>query len=90
MNKSQIVDINILIYHIVNTAKMRSPVDTGNLRMNGLVVEGDTIIGGNEKVPYFEFTNNKGKNEGWFDNAVIQAVMTFCESFGYDCKIDRG
>lgn len=82
--------MNVLLYHILTVAQARAPVDTGNLRANGFELSGSTIIGGNDKVPYFDFTNAKGRNKGWFDNAVIQALRTYCERFGYNIKIEMG
>lgn len=77
-------EVNVLIYQIVTTATMRAPVDTGNLKANGLAVDGSTIIGGNDKVPYFKYTNKAGtKNEFWFDNAVLQSVRIFASRYGY-------
>jgi hypothetical protein len=82
-------DVNLLTTFIVDIARVRAPVDTGNLKRNGLSIEGNVIIGGNEQVPYFEYTNTTTRNQGWFDIAVEQAVMIFCQRYGYDYKIQR-
>ena len=75
----------------------RSPVDTGNLRNNGIRIEQTaenefTISIGGAYAPYAVYTNEKwmsprwrgrkNPNEHWIDNAVEDVVDMICDLTG--------
>lgn len=64
---------------LYNQLKIASPIDTGNLMINGIRLFNDFIGIGGEVAPYAKYTNEKWKgkqnpNENWIQRA-IETVM---------------
>lgn len=88
---------NIACLSAVDIVKSVSPVDTGNLKNNGVTyafLDNDTFMIKIDlaKAPYMPYTNEpwlakrwngkKNPNEGWWENAVKKVVEYIAQALG--------
>lgn len=88
---------NIACLSAVDIVKSVSPVDTGNLKNNGVTyafLDNDTFMIKIDlaKAPYMPYTNEpwlakrwngkKNPNEGWWENAVKKVVEYLAQALG--------
>lgn len=79
---------SILLRLVQDMLISRSPVDTGNLKANGIVLKNNEILIGNKLVPYAFWTNEvwqnkRNPNARWVDVTVLQALKVFGSKYGW-------
>lgn len=79
---------SILLRLVQDMLISRSPVDTGNLKANGIVLKNNEILIGNKLVPYAFRTNEvwqnkRNPNARWVDVTVLQALKVFGSKYGW-------
>ncbi len=84
-------DESILLRLMQDTLISVAPEYTGNLKINGIVLQDNEIIIGNPLVPYAVKTTSKWKgkknpNEGWVEFGADQAIRVFGARFGYEVR----